>query len=86
MEAEKLKRKPKTQAEMVLFHLQEVGQITDLDAFKDYAIRRLAAVIYNLRADGWEIETHHETGKNRFGRATKWARYTLKQESQLRLI
>jgi len=67
-----------TQCEMVLAHLKEFGEITDLDAYREYAIRRLSAVIYNLRRDGYEIETKDTIAKNRYGKSVKFATYILK--------
>ena len=37
------------QKEKVMRHLNNYGSITPLDAFRDYGIMRLAAVIFNLK-------------------------------------
>lgn len=66
-----------TQKEAVLRHLQEHGMITDLEAYKLYAIRRLGARIWDLRADGYKIVTKNTKEKNRFGQQTMFATYVM---------
>ena len=39
---------------------------------------RLAARISDLEAEGWQIEHERETGRNRYGEKTSYARYRLK--------
>lgn len=69
-----------TQRERVLNHLKaNPNGITSLDAIEVYGITRLSAVIFNLRAEGYSIATTEETGRNRFGEATRYARYKLVQ-------
>lgn len=69
-----------TQKETVLKHLQEHGSITDLTAYRLYAIRRLGARIWDLRDEGYKIKTENTIEKNRFGKKTMFATYTLEQE------
>lgn len=66
-----------TQKELVLNHLQLHGKITDLEAYKLYAIRRLGARIWDLRADGYKIRTQNTKEKNRFGQQTMFATYVM---------
>ena len=66
-----------TQKEAVLRHLQEHGKITDLEAYKLYAIRRLGARIWDLRSDGYKIITKNTKEKNRFGQQTMFATYVM---------
>lgn len=65
-----------SQKKMVLDYIREFGSITPLDAFKDLGVTRLAAVIFELKKDGHNIHTEREHGKNRFGQATRYARYS----------
>lgn len=65
-----------SQKQMVLDYIREFGSITPLDAFKDLGVTRLAAVIFELKDDGHDIHTEREHGKNRFGHATMYARYS----------
>ena len=66
------------QKQIVIRHLNQYGHITPLDAFKDYGIMRLAAVIFNLKEDGYNIVSEMMTSKNRFGEKVNYAKYTLK--------
>lgn len=66
-----------TQKEKILEHLQTHGKITDLEAYKLYAIRRLGARIWDLRADGYKIVTKNTKEKNRFGQQTMFATYVM---------
>lgn len=69
-----------TQKEKILNHLKEHGRITDLEAYRMYAIRRLGARIYDLRADGYTITSETTKAKNRFGQITRFSTYILKTE------
>lgn len=66
-----------TQKDLILQHLQLHGKITDLEAYKLYAIRRLGARIWDLRADGYKIITKNTKEKNRFGQQTMFATYVM---------
>lgn len=68
-----------TQKEQILDHLQRHGKITDLEAYRDYAIRRPAARICDLRKDGYKIRTENTKAKNRFGQQTMFATYVLER-------
>lgn len=65
-----------SQKEMVLDYIREFGSITPIDAFRDLGITRLSAVVFNLREEGHNIEKVIETGRNRFGNQTRYARYS----------
>lgn len=65
-----------SQKKMILDYIREFGSITPLDAFKDLGVTRLAAVIFELKEDGHDIHTEREHSKNRFGQATRHARYS----------
>lgn len=66
------------QKQKVLRHLKEVGSINPLMALKEYSIMRLAAVVYDLKDEGYNIETDIVKSKNRFGEKVSFAKYTLK--------
>lgn len=66
------------QKQKVLRHLKEVGSINPLMALKEYSIMRLAAVVYDLKDEGYSIETDIVKSKNRFGEKVSFAKYTLK--------
>ena len=65
-----------TQRNNVLEHLESGREITPLDALEQYGCFRLAAVIWNLRDEGYKIST--KTVTSRYGK--KFASYKLKDE------
>lgn len=69
-----------TQKQTILEHLKQHGSITDLEAYRKYAIRRLGARIYDLRDEGYKITTEDTVKKNRFGKKTRFATYILESE------
>lgn len=46
-----------TQTDHILRHLKSLGNITPVEALRDYGCFRLGARIYDLRRAGHEIET-----------------------------
>lgn len=71
-----------TQRDRVLRHLKELGNITSWQAFKEYGITRLSAIIFDLRQDGYEISSFIESHTNRYDEKTHYARYVLKTKEQ----
>ena len=69
-----------TQCMKIVKYLHDFGSITPVQAMKDLGVMRLAARISDLEAEGWQIEHERETGENRYGEKTTYARYRLKQE------
>tara|TARA_R100000458_G_C8257143_1_gene233104 strand:+ start:500 stop:724 length:225 start_codon:yes stop_codon:yes gene_type:complete len=49
----------------ILKHLERGESITPLDALEQYGCFRLAAVIFNLRADGHKIKTKKITRRGK---------------------
>lgn len=68
-----------TQCERILRHLKEYGSISDLEAYSEYGIRRLASRIHDLKKRGVNIVSERVNGKNRYGEATHFSVYRLKQ-------
>lgn len=66
-----------TQRKNVLKHLESGREITPLDALEQYGCFRLAAVIWNLRDEGYKIAT--KTVSNKYGKT--FASYKLKDVS-----
>ena len=66
-----------TQCEKVLRHLRDQGSITQLEALQEYGIMRLGARIWDLRRRGHDIAAETVTGQNRYGEATRYARYRM---------
>lgn len=67
-----------TQNERILRHLNDYGSITQLEAMGEYGIMRLASRVSDLKRLGYGINTVMETGRNRYGEATHYARYSLR--------
>lgn len=64
------------QTEQVVEYLNVNGSITQLEAFKEFGIMRLAAVVHDLRAAGYPIETIMRH-KSQNGRGVHWAEYKM---------
>ena len=68
-----------TQRERVLRHIEDFGSISSLEAFREYGITRLSAVIWLLRhEDELPIESIGETILNRYGEKVSFFHYYLK--------
>ena len=67
-----------TQCDKILRHLKDVGSITPVDVLRDYGCMRLGARIWDLKRMGHHIDMELETGENRYGEKTRYARYTLR--------
>lgn len=67
------------QKQKVLRHLKEVGAITPVQAFFDYSIMRLAAVIFDLKEDGYNITTTILKSQNKFGEKVSYGQYKLEK-------
>lgn len=70
------------QTERILRHLQTFGTITSLEAIQDYGILRLASRISDLRKEGLPIRREMVSGRNRYGEATSFARYSLESREE----
>lgn len=70
-----------TQCERVVKYMEDFGSITSMEAVVDLGIMRLASRICDLSKQGYQIERVMETGKNRYGESTNYARYSLKREA-----
>ncbi len=74
-----------TQKELVLQYIADFGSITPMEAFSDLGITKLATVVSNLRLkDGKQFKIQMEKGKNRYGKPTRYARYSFPDESEVR--
>jgi len=68
------------QESMVLARLRR-GPLTPLQALKELGVMRLAAVVYRLKALGWDIHTEDMTAECRGGRSARVARYHLTNDA-----
>lgn len=71
----------KGQKVRVLQHLKSHGSLTSMEAFDKYGITRLAAVIFDLREMGHDIRTLDMEGQNRYGEATRYAKYVMRGDN-----
>lgn len=69
-----------TQKDRVLRHLQDFGNITSWESFKEYGITRLSAIIYMLKRDGYIFGEEWISTKNRYNEKTSFKKYILKGE------
>jgi len=74
----------KTQKEKILEYLKKFGSITWLEAYRDLGIARLGARIFELKEDGYLIESKTEHGKNRFKEKIHYSRYVLKKKRRIK--
>ena len=59
-------RNANSKTNAILNHLKENGSITSWDAFELYRATRLSAVIFNLRLQGFNIETIKNSSKSNY--------------------
>ena len=64
-----------TQCERILRHMEDYGSITSLEAVTEYGIMRLASRVNDLKRQGVDVRRVMESGKNRYGEPTSYARY-----------
>ena len=71
-----------SQYEVVLKHLKEGKELSQLEATKKYGILRLGAIIFNMRRDGYNILTRMESKPNRYGHTSNYAVYKMIKENK----
>lgn len=72
-------KKSRSQCTTVLRHLKTHKRgLTSMDAFMKYGITRLSGRIWDLREQGYDIETISEVKKNEEGNTVQYARYVLR--------
>ena len=65
------------QSDRVMQYMKDFGSITPMDAAMDLGIMCLAERVRDLRNAGIEIKSTPEKGKNRYGDAVRYVRYSL---------
>lgn len=68
--------------ELILMHMKKYGSITQQEADEEYGIKRLASRINELRNMGHPIKTDLIACKNRRGRISNFAKYSLEEVVQ----
>lgn len=69
------------QKDKILHYMQTHGSITQAEAYEFFGCTRLGARVYDLRHDGHSIVKVTETGTNRYGDKTAYARYSLEAKA-----
>jgi hypothetical protein len=68
------------QEQKIINYVERFGSITTLDAFRDLAITRLSARIFNIKKLGYKVLSVREKSKNRFGEDVNYSRYFIEKE------
>lgn len=63
----------------VLQWLQTHSSISTAEAIENFGAIRLSAIIFNLRKQGYPIETVLVDGRDRYGNPVRFARYYLRE-------
>lgn len=72
-----------TQREWTLDYMKRHGSITSMEAYDKAGITRLAAIIFDLRKQGYKIDTNDiKADTLRFG-STVYAQYVLQMDEAL---
>ena len=64
-----------TQCQKILKYMDDFGSITPLEAMNDLGVMRLAARISDIKKMGIEISKDTASGRNRYNKPIKFARY-----------
>lgn len=70
-----------TQNEKILNHMKRYGEITPLDAIREYGCMRLTSRIGELKQQGVPIRTRMVKVNNRSGEPVRVAAYSLAEEA-----
>lgn len=70
-----------TQQERIIQYMTDFGSISPMEAFTDLGITKLATRISEMRREGYRINKEPCKGKNRYGEATRFMRYSLEVEA-----
>lgn len=72
-----------TKIDRVLRYLETHRGITSMQAFQNYGVTRLAAIIYDLRHHRHlNIETVNTTGHDKYGTPISYATYVLHKDEE----
>ena len=69
-----------TQCEKILAHMKRYGEITPLDAIREYGCMRLSSRIVDLKKQGVPIRSRMVQVANRSGEPVRVAAYSIKEE------
>ena len=69
-----------TQHQLILKYIEDFGSITPMEAYSDLGITKLATRISEMRKEGIEFKIEAVKGRNRYGKATRYAKYSFPDE------
>tara|TARA_R110000822_G_C15338773_1_gene495925 strand:+ start:34228 stop:34467 length:240 start_codon:yes stop_codon:yes gene_type:complete len=69
-----------SQLNSVLTYMKTSGGITSLDAFELFGATRLSAIIYNIKKNGYIIDSPLVPERNRYGKIVYVCRYALSND------
>lgn len=72
------KKKISSQHNAIIQHLLNYGSITSMEAFSNYGITRLSAIIFNLRHEGYQIKSELCHSINRQGNHCTYSKYIVR--------
>lgn len=75
--------KARNQCEAILNHLQNIGDLSLLDAISLYGAAALRSRISDLRKRGFDIETKYQSFTSKFGHRGRYAVYRLKKSEKM---
>lgn len=73
-----------TQKDLIIQYLKDFGSITPMEAFADLGITKLATRISEMRKEGMQFKIQSVKGKNRYGKPTRYARYSFPEKCEVR--
>lgn len=72
--------KPSQTSDILNYMIEHEEGITQMQAVRMFGATRLSGIIFALKKRGWDIETIMESGKNRYGKTSRYGRYVLKNK------
>lgn len=69
-----------TQKQQILEYIDYFGSITPMQAFGDLGITKLATRISEMKKEGRQFKIEMVTGKNRYGKPMRYARYSFPEQ------
>lgn len=71
-----------TQREAIIKYITDFGSITPMQAYGDLGITKLATRISEMRKDGMVFKIETIKSKNRYGKPTRFAKYSFPKEEK----
>lgn len=71
-----------TQCQMILRYMEDYGEITPIDAIREFSCLRLGARIWDLKHAGHNIKSELVSSKNVYGHTVHYSKYSLVAEEK----